>query len=161
MKNVPSVGPHGLLDGGGRLSVGHGQVDDKLLGQILHFTGTEADVLSCQFIADFLTATVTQKECSPDMDKDVIAEVAARRHQVGKLLGTISTPTAVTDADCFCSLESSDVQRGHVALLGFEHFDRSPTMRTVRFFRPEVDRRRLSKQRHRRQFADEAAQLIG
>ena len=62
VKNVPSVGAHRLLDGGGGLSVGNRQIHDKLLRQVLHFPGTDADVLSRRFIADFLTAAVTQKE---------------------------------------------------------------------------------------------------
>jgi hypothetical protein len=72
----------------------------------------------------------------------------------------MSAPTAIAGSDRFCGLESSDVQRDHITFLGFEHLDRPSAMRAVLFFRAEVDHRWLSKQKRRRQFASEAAELI-
>ncbi len=118
------------------------------------------DITSRQFIADFLTAAVAQKECSADVYQDVIAEVAAWPHQASKLLGVMSASAAVTGSDGFHGFESSDVQGDYITLLGLEHLDWQSTISTVLWFVGEVDRGRPSEQKRGGQFANETAQLI-
>jgi hypothetical protein len=89
--------------------------------------GTDVGVLSRQLIADLLAATVAQKHRLPDINQDVIAKVAARRHQTRQFLGTIGASTTVTDGNGFLGGESSDVQRDHTSLLGLEHLQRPPS----------------------------------
>ena len=131
MKDVPSVRAHRLLDAGSRLSMCNGEVDDKLLSQVIHLTGTDADVLSRQFVTDLLAPAVTQKQCSAHVDQDVIAKVAAWRHQATKVVRTIGTSTTITDRDRFLGVEHADVQRDYVTLLGFEYLESLLAIRTV------------------------------
>ena len=161
MKNVSALCVQPVLDARGALSMGKGQVDDKLPAQVIDLARADVDVLSRQFLADLPAVTVTQKQGLAHVDQDVIAEVAARGHEATKLRGTISMLTMTTARDRFLGVEQADMQRDHITGLGFEYFERSLAIRTVVLVGTKNDRRRQRKQAGTRQSGQELVEVMG
>jgi len=66
-----------------------GQVDHKLLPQMLDFTGAEVNVVPSQFFHDFSGLPVAQEKGLADKNQHIVTEGAARRHPLAQLLGPI------------------------------------------------------------------------
>ena len=141
--------------------MGHGQVHDKLLSQVLHFTGTDADVPGGELFADFLAAAMSQEKCLAHVHQDVVPEAAARGDQRAELLRPMVPLARRTDRHRFPDLERSDVQSRHVAWVSLADLQPRVTTPAMVFFQTEVDDGRRVEQPARKQVAHHTIEVIG
>ena len=121
VKNVTTLGVHGFFEAWGRLPMSQGQIDDKLPGQIAHFTEAEPNVARSQFLLDFLGPPVAQEQSLADKDQHIIAERAASGRQPAQFLGPINrvVPAAPAVPEGFAGSKTTQRKSVNRFTLGF------------------------------------------